>query len=120
MTIETVFKIRNKTTDLFSTGGYTLRWNEVGKQWKTKGALHNDLNLIEDATYHNCEIVLFELREVASEFTSMDLGAYCEDRQKQRELKREAYKLAVEEEHRQREIRKALQTLEDNGIEVKV
>ena len=119
MTIETIFKIRNKTTNLFSTGGYTPTWTEYGKQWKTKGALNNHLNLIEGNEYRNCEIVLFELKEVTSEFTNQDLDVYVTDRQRARQLKKEAYDIAVKEEHRLREIKKAMQVLEDNGIEIK-
>lgn len=46
-----VYKIRNKTTGLYSRGGKdaslsSLRsWNKTGKTWNTQAALKNHLNL---------------------------------------------------------------------------
>jgi len=33
------YKIRSKTTGLFSTGGSDVTWNKVGKVWRRKGDL---------------------------------------------------------------------------------
>lgn len=42
---KTVFKIRNKDTGLFSTGGHTPKWSKSGKTWSGTGPLLSHLNL---------------------------------------------------------------------------
>jgi hypothetical protein len=45
------YKIRNRTTGLFSTGGYNPPgWNKNGKTWTTLGGLMNHLGYLKQ--YH--------------------------------------------------------------------
>jgi hypothetical protein len=64
----TVYKIRNKDTGLFSTGGTYPRWTKAGKVWKQKGHLTVHLTMIEKnvrpARYGaDCEVVEYEITE---------------------------------------------------------
>ena len=38
-----MFKIRDRETGLYSTGGYHPRWTKAGKVWRGSGALRNHL-----------------------------------------------------------------------------
>lgn len=40
-----VYKIRDKQTGLFSTGGYSPNWTREGKTWKTKAQVISHLKL---------------------------------------------------------------------------
>ncbi len=40
----TVYKIRDKDTGLYSTGGYQPKWNSRGKTWNNLGAAKNHIN----------------------------------------------------------------------------
>lgn len=42
-----VYKIRNKTTGLFSGGGAYPRWSKKGKVWTSMGNLRNHLNMFK-------------------------------------------------------------------------
>lgn len=61
-----IFKIRNKTTGLFSTGGYSPHWNKKGKFWKRKSDLMNHINIVSGGRINNyldAEVVVFSLVE---------------------------------------------------------
>ena len=58
-----VYKIRNKTTGLFSTGGAWPNWSKKGKLWTGLGPLANHLGLVRDNAYKDAELVTFELIE---------------------------------------------------------
>lgn len=60
-----LFKIRNRQTGLFSTGGSSPRWEENGKLWKKKGFVTNHLaNAIgydrAKGFYGNAEVVEYD------------------------------------------------------------
>jgi len=61
MATETLLKIRNPRTGLYSTGGTTPRWTKKGKVWRGVGPLKNHLNLIRGRVYEGCEVVEFEM-----------------------------------------------------------
>jgi hypothetical protein len=42
------YKIRDRETGLFSTGGMTPRWNKTGKVWSTEGQLKSHLRLVTE------------------------------------------------------------------------
>ncbi|PLC44510.1 hypothetical protein C0Q88_07470 [Ralstonia pickettii] len=71
-----VFKVRDKTTGLFSKGGISKRFDEKGKIWHTVGTVRGHLAMFQDKDYRtrtsvypprvkNLEVVEFELVEVA-------------------------------------------------------
>jgi len=75
-----VYKIRNKETGLFSTGGSIPRWKTVGKTWSGLGPVTNHLTMwCEKYDYkrgkkiiivdipNEWEIVKYELKEDESE-----------------------------------------------------
>ena len=76
---ESVYKIRNKETGLFSTGGSAPRWKKVGKTWSGLGPVTNHLVMwCEKYDYKKggriivdipdeWEIVKYELREDVAE-----------------------------------------------------
>lgn len=46
------YKIRDRSTGLFSTGGVDPKWNKRGKAWTSVGALKNAIRLYEGSRYH--------------------------------------------------------------------
>ena len=75
----TVYKIRRKTDQLYSSGGLYPEFNSNGKQWKRIGDLKCHLaqfkinsiywNMSIEWPYDDCEIVeyIYELKETNSE-----------------------------------------------------
>jgi len=50
-----VYKIRDKNTGLFSTGGVSLRWEKTGKSWSCEGHVKSHLTLLkEHHKYRTC------------------------------------------------------------------
>lgn len=65
----TVYKIRDRKTGLYSTGGTWPNWNAKGKVWTTTSAVSNHLGLGGMAKhYQGCEVVEIEVtyKEVAA------------------------------------------------------
>jgi hypothetical protein len=69
MANETFFKIRDKTSGLFSTGGSSPGWSDKGKKWSHVGHVTNHLNNLRGhrayggqvtRPYANAELVEFE------------------------------------------------------------
>lgn len=60
-----VYKIRNKLTGRFSTGGLYPKWTKTGKSWRTKTNLSRHLTLLGEKgvwhLYKNCEILEYEV-----------------------------------------------------------
>jgi hypothetical protein len=52
-----IYKVRDKETGLFSTGGMFPRWKKGGKTWEKKGHLSSHFNLVKPSTYKNAEVV---------------------------------------------------------------
>lgn len=84
--MEKIFKLRDKSTGLFSAGGATNNFNKKGKIWKIKGHLKNHLSQFK-RTYgygdnqlikniSNWEIVEYELveKETTDLFTFLSDG----------------------------------------------
>ena len=42
---DSVFKVRDTKTGLFSSGGYDISWSETGKSWDTFAAVIQHLKL---------------------------------------------------------------------------
>ena len=75
-----LYKIRNKDTGLFSTGGIDPRWTKLGKTWNSIGTFKSHLTLVGDRynstyndrykglsidtdIYKHCEVVEVEFKE---------------------------------------------------------
>lgn len=65
-----LYKIRNKKTGLYSSGGYSLRWTKIGKVWRTLGPLKNHLQggaaTAYDRLGDDVEVVEIEMKEVGT------------------------------------------------------
>jgi len=61
-----MYKIRQKSTGLFSTGGSVPRFTKKGKIWRRKGDLSSHLNLVSGrkCVYDDCEVIVLETIEV--------------------------------------------------------
>lgn len=64
-----VYKIRDKNTGLFSTGGMRPKWNANGKSWTTLGYARSHIGQLNtDYTpadiYKNAEVVVAEITEI--------------------------------------------------------
>jgi len=60
----TVYRIKNQTTGLYSTGGENPHWTKKGKLWTLAGALKNHFNLVNPVHYMpgvNFVVVSYEL-----------------------------------------------------------
>lgn len=68
------YKIRNKDTGLFSTGGYYNSWSTKGKAWASVGALKGHLAMFTERSQptafaertKNWEVLTFVLAETAA------------------------------------------------------
>lgn len=62
-----IYKIRDKQTGLFSTGGLYPKWSKIGKVWKTQGNLKSHLNMLQEcgflSQYNNTEVIELETIE---------------------------------------------------------
>jgi len=68
MSTETIYKIRDKMTGLFSTGGAFPRWTARGKSWSSLTYVKSHLGLVDNGRwgnkahpYINAEIVTFDV-----------------------------------------------------------
>lgn len=66
------YKIRNRITGLYSTGGKFPDWTKKGKSWSSLGHIAAHLSQhvgknYQNWIYANCEIVTFSLVEEATE-----------------------------------------------------
>lgn len=67
-----IFKIRNKETKLFSTGGRYAKWKEKGKIWDSQESAQKAINWLtrDEKGYHSvpfykdAEIVGFDVKEI--------------------------------------------------------
>ena len=65
-----IYKIKDKGTGQYSTGGKNPNWTKLGKTWSSIGTLKSHITLIEKQfsessrnVYKNCEIVETEIKE---------------------------------------------------------
>jgi hypothetical protein len=71
-----LYKIRHKTTGLFSSGGAHPRWTKKGKAWTNIGHIKTHFQGVPDhilrSTYKDAEIVEYEVTELnAREMTEI-------------------------------------------------
>ena len=108
MTDPCIFKIRDRVTGLYSTGGSNPKFNKRGKAWGTLAHVRAHLALFTARSYrplpwsyNDCEVVTFEFVEVEARPISIAFDEVV-DRQRdmtaQREAKRQAWKEARERE----------------------
>lgn len=68
-----IYKIRRTTDELFSTGGWHPVFAEKGKVWATRGAISGHFSNFDEPhknkLYKDCEVVCYEVSEVAVETT---------------------------------------------------
>jgi hypothetical protein len=61
-----VYKIRDKATGLFSSGGSMPDWSSKGKAWNNRGALSSHLSIVNNiGVYNNAEMIEYETIENA-------------------------------------------------------
>ena len=97
-----VYKIRHKTTGLFSTGGCSPSWTKKGKMWTTKAALSNHLGLVGGGVYKDAELLSFEVVEVLVD--TLSLEDINEARLKRKEEREAVYQARVEEWKREQRL----------------
>ena len=59
----TVYKIRNRMTGHYSTGGTYPHWSTKGKMWMGAGPVSNHIGLVKKGFYQFADVVAFELTE---------------------------------------------------------
>ena len=90
-----IFKIRHKTSGLFSTGGRNPRWTDKGKTWTMLGYVKSHLGQVDvgrgrSHLYTNAEVVTFEVTVAETQ----DVQALLDEVKKK---KAETKRLAAEE-----------------------
>lgn len=98
--IRTEYKIRNKRTDLFSTGGAVPHWNKRGKTWRSLRALNQHLALTCRSGHYgtgygatgivwgDLEVLCYELKIVPDKCMPLaDLASELAARKAEREVK---------------------------------
>jgi hypothetical protein len=73
------YKIRDRETGLFSTGGMDPRWSKTGKTWSTEGQLKSHLRLVTQwkSGYGKTEWRVPESWEVISLVYTLSLQDTC-------------------------------------------
>ena len=62
-----IYKVRNKVTGKFSTGGISPSFTNKGKSWSSIGPLKTHLRQISSRNYFNdCEVVEYQMVENAT------------------------------------------------------
>lgn len=74
-----IYKIRQKSTGLFSAGGLDHKWKKNGKIWKNKQSLGGHLDLLKEYSgkykYKNSEDVEIVVYNIVEDAT-IDLNEY--------------------------------------------
>lgn len=84
-----IYRIRNKVTGLFSTGGQVPTWTVTGKIWTNQSGLSSHLGLV-DKKYSNCEIIVYELTETEVETISIEKYVFELKHRRELELARKS------------------------------
>jgi len=127
MSTETYFKIRDKTTGLFSTGGESPGWSKTGKKWSKPGHITTHLGQVRMVRrgyrrtaqdvhpYVNAEVVTFEAKpvEALTEDVSARLAA-IQKKKADKEARVKARRVKAKED-REREQLARLQAKYPNG-----
>jgi hypothetical protein len=79
-TLETIFKIQDTDTKLYSTGGYSPKWTRDGKSWKTRAQLKSSLKLYMRGQYPG------ESKAIPDTWTVVELKLVTVKRVRAREL----------------------------------
>jgi hypothetical protein len=120
-----IYKIRNKTTGLYSTGGSYPSFSKKGKAWNARGHVTSHLSLFNKSTkktyYEDCEVVCFEVQEITVDnvdvldwsATPKTIRAKQLEEQRLLEYKREQDKKRIE--YLERELSNLKQHQETNG-----
>jgi hypothetical protein len=86
-----IFKIRDNSTGLFSTGGHRPRWTKKGKNWTNIGHVKNHINNLYTAkNVDNWVVIEYELVETT--VSTISVRAVIEEKmraEQQRELERQ-------------------------------
>lgn len=104
MTDITVFKIRSKTTGLFSTGGQSPGWSKKGKTWNMRGHISTHLVGLYTtgrAEYrkHDAEVIECIIRE--ENVATVPVSEWIADVERRKADKENARKNAAEDRQRQ-------------------
>jgi hypothetical protein len=101
-----MFKIRDRETGLFSSGGMSPRWRVEGKVWKKKQHVSSHFNHVDINFYEDADVVEFEMREVSVK-SALDWTSQQRERAKVREAREQKWRAAQELEYAQREVERA-------------
>lgn len=87
-----IYKIRDRQTGLFSTGGLHPSFSKKGKIWKQKGHLSNHFSNVNQQAYarRDCEVVEYELIE--NEMSTASIVGWVDAAQQRRDDREAAYK----------------------------
>lgn len=112
--MNSVFKIKNTQTGLFSTGGAYPHWNKNGKVWNRLATLNAHLAIVESShnKYSDAVVVEYEFVEKAQHYI-FDLIRATEDRKIAKEQARAAARQKWQKVHRRRayeELKKEFET----------
>jgi len=111
-----MYKIRNKITGLYSSGGsgYRLRWSKKGKIWAERGHISNHLALFRDPmkTYADCEIV--EIEPTVKEIVS--ISDWCKGVTERREARNKAAKEQLEEFRKEQRRKQFMELSKEFGL----
>ena len=112
------FKIRNKDTGLYSTGGLYPTWSKIGKVWKRRSDLSSHFTSIGDKAakyYANAEVIEIVVNE--TEITAIPVIEYVsasKERAEKRKLESEMRVAQMRLHQAEREIA-ALKKIIENG-----
>jgi hypothetical protein len=119
-----VYKIRRKSTGLFSSGGSSVSWSKNGKTWSTLAGVSGHLAMFIGRQYtsswhhsqvlwNDVEIVVYEVKESPVENIPAEeyMAGLCE-RSERRKMKAEARKAKRVMESAQAEFERAKARLE--------
>ena len=118
MTPKNIFKIRSKITGLYSSGGYSPKWSNHGKVWKSfglarvslKSYLDNNNSRNRTANESDLEIVKFELVEVSS-VSATDV---------MKEIVKDKFSKKEKAESRKKELQRHADEAEFNRLKIKL
>jgi hypothetical protein len=117
-----MFKIRNKITGLFSTGGTIPQWNENGKVWRLRGHIVSHINQLwkdQFEDYCAAEVVKYKLEECMTEDISAFVIAAKRRKVQREERHRINYSKRIEIESLESEIRFAKSFLKEKEEKLK-
>jgi len=97
---DTLYKIRNKGTKLFSIGGRRPSFRNTGKVWKRLSDVHLHLAQVQGDVYRNCEIVTLVTQEQAWTDVDTALNAIRDQKAEKQRKQQERRQKAQEDQER--------------------